>query len=480
MTPTGANPAAMNLLDALMQRLGYPQADDASPSAPPRAVPPMLQFSADRSQYNPGALPLRGTVGDAPQQPGSMALNPLQMPTQAPQDLQPPAPAPALGEARTPAALPPMGIPYAAPEPQPQREASMTQDAGTIPAAAERTPQKPPESSFLSNAAQFISGMRTGGAITDLAGGYKAVEGRNATRDFLAQKGLPAETIAAMEADPRIYAPVMADLFSNKTQVINNKLVNSLNGRVIADFSDAAVKGPDVKEFTLPDGSKVTGVWNAKTGRHELPNGQPIPVGTQSGDIPAGVNPQTYRQEMGRKTADAVSTARVTLPETMRMLDDQIKLIDQVSGDTNLTKAIGPYNSRLPTWANPQAADVGAKLKQLSGGAFLQAFQALKGSGAISNAEGAKAEMAINRLGAMDQSDDGYKAALADAKSAMVEIRDIVQRRASGDFAPRAAERLPDGMSADAIKAEARQAIANGKDPVGVRAKLQRFGITLD
>lgn len=455
------------LIDMIMQRLGMGAPDGSVPGGPP---------------------PMRGTFDANSAQPGSMALNPLQMPTQAPPGLQAPqldpqsqftrpsdaAPlaVPPLGEARTPAAVPPMGIPYEAPAPQ--REAVMTQDAdrsGPAPAPAAR---KAPESGFLSNAAQFVSGMRTGGLITDLAGGYKAVENRNATREFLTQKGLAPETISAMEADPRIFQPVMADLFSSKTQVINNKLVESRTGRVIADFSDAATKGPDVKDVYNPDGSRGTVRWDAR--KQDF-----VPISTGGADVTgSGMDQKKFREVLAQKTAERVATAQTSLPSTLNMIDDQIRLIDKVAGDKNLTKAIGPYNSRLPTWANPDAADVQAVIAQLGGGAFLQAIPQIKGTGPMSNAEGERAMIAINRLQKLDQSDPGYKEALREAKDSLVRLRDVAQREAKGDFTPRPASQLPEGMTADQVKAEAKAAIARGKDPGAVRSELSKFGLSLD
>lgn len=476
MTASLINPNS--LMDMIMQQLGYQQPGAGAPGSPPQ---------------------MRGTFDAGGAQPGSIALNPVSMPAQALPGLQtpqldpqsqftrasdaPPFAVPQMGDARTPATMAPMGVPYSEPASAPQREASMTQDAGQMPAARTATPTKAQEPSLMSNVGTFLSSMRTGGLLTDIGAGMKAVEGRNATREFLAQKGLNNETIAAMEANPMIFQPVIADLFSSKTQVINNRLVNSRTGQIIADFSDYAMKGPDTKDFTLKDGSKVTAVWNAKTGRHELPNGQPVPSGaSDTSGVPPGVDPKKYRETMATKMAERTASAATSLPSTLNMIDDQIRLIDDVGSEANkgtLSRAIGPVNSRMPT-VRGDTADLEAKIKQLGGGAFLQAIPQIKGTGPMSNVEGERAMVAINRLQQLSQSDAGYAQALQEAKASLVRLRDVAQREARGDFSPRPTSQLPEGVTADQAKAEARAAIAAGKDRTAVLQRLQSFGLSLD
>jgi len=55
-------------------------------------------------------------------------------------------------------------------------------------------------------------------------------------------------------------------------------------------------------------------------------------------------------------------------------------------------------------------------INQLKGSAFLSAIQQMKGMGALSNAEGEKAAMAIARLDA-NQSEEDFKKALSDYRA---------------------------------------------------------------
>ena len=56
-----------------------------------------------------------------------------------------------------------------------------------------------------------------------------------------------------------------------------------------------------------------------------------------------------------------------------------------------------PTQQMLPALPNTPKADFQERLKQVQGGAFLQAFESLKGGGAISEVEGLKAQQAIMR-----------------------------------------------------------------------------------
>jgi hypothetical protein len=71
---------------------------------------------------------------------------------------------------------------------------------------------------------------------------------------------------------------------------------------------------------------------------------------------------------------------------------------------------VGPVYGRLPNMT-ADAERVQQKIDQLKGGAFLQARQALKGGGAITDYEGKKAEEAYTRL-SQAQSEGDFKAAL--------------------------------------------------------------------
>ena len=94
-----------------------------------------------------------------------------------------------------------------------------------------------------------------------------------------------------------------------------------------------------------------------------------------------------------------------------------IASIDGILNDPALDSSTGIL-SPLQNVPGTAQRRVGARMKQLEGQAFLQAFESLKGAGQITEIEGAKATQAIGRLDSA-QSPDDYRAALT-------ELRDVL------------------------------------------------------
>lgn len=98
-----------------------------------------------------------------------------------------------------------------------------------------------------------------------------------------------------------------------------------------------------------------------------------------------------------------------------------IGTIDQVANHPALARATG-----LQGWVDPRnyipgtaGKDFKVAASQLQGQAFLGAYERLRGSGQISNIEGAKAEDALARLSAA-QTTESYRSALDDFRKVMV------------------------------------------------------------
>jgi len=81
-------------------------------------------------------------------------------------------------------------------------------------------------------------------------------------------------------------------------------------------------------------------------------------------------------------------------------------------------KWITGATSSAPIIPGTPQADADALAKKIQGQTFLQAFQSLKGGGAITEVEGQKAEQAIAAL-ARAQSDEAYVAALKDLRGVL-------------------------------------------------------------
>jgi len=145
------------------------------------------------------------------------------------------------------------------------------------------------------------------------------------------------------------------------------------------------------------------------------PNQQPQPLVKT---LPPNQQPQNVEDEIRNKLrTEELYKAEQSFPSMQAKVNSAVNQIEAVKNDPALEWAVGTWNSRLPN-VRGSTADFENKIKQLQGGAFLEAYQSLKGGGAITEVEGAKAEQAIARM-QLSASEEGFKAALDDFKAAV-------------------------------------------------------------
>jgi hypothetical protein len=103
----------------------------------------------------------------------------------------------------------------------------------------------------------------------------------------------------------------------------------------------------------------------------------------------------------GKQAAEEIGTATgkvaAGLPDAIAKAQEATQLIEGLKTHPGREYATGK-SSILPTIPGTDSADFHAKLDQLRGTVFLQAYSQLKGGGAITEMEGKKAEQAIARL----------------------------------------------------------------------------------
>ncbi|MGO8023087.1 lytic murein transglycosylase [Rhizobium leguminosarum] len=117
----------------------------------------------------------------------------------------------------------------------------------------------------------------------------------------------------------------------------------------------------------------------------------------------------------GKAAGEAVSS----LPADLMQADQTIKNIDELLTSKGLNSIVGSVDQFRPSWTmGADGRDALTRLKQLQGGAFLQAYGLLKGGGQITEIEGGKAQDAMAR---MDRSLDEphFRAALKDFRDAV-------------------------------------------------------------
>jgi len=143
----------------------------------------------------------------------------------------------------------------------------------------------------------------------------------------------------------------------------------------------------------------------------------------------------------GEAVGKATGEAKVGLPGALQMVDSAVNNIDQLIGNpetgasphpglgtaTGLSGTLDPRNYVPGT----NATNFKARLDQLKGSVFLDAYQQLKGAGQITEVEGKKAEQAKARLDTA-QSDEEFITALKDYRDALARGRAILIQKAGG------------------------------------------------
>ena len=230
----------------------------------------------------------------------------------------------------------------------------------------------------------------------------------------------------------RLTAPAPVDPWAG-VQEINGQLVQMTpqGPQVIGDYrtaeapyqtvsgETAAALGLDPKNAynVSPDG-KITqigggGVTVNMGGEGQRMGG--IPSGYTAVEDPS--NPSGFRLEAipgGPAAAEAQQVAGEQA-SAVAQADQILSSIDGILNDPALEGATGwmSWRQRIP---GTESYRFGTRARQLEGQAFLQAFEALKGGGAITEIEGQKATQAIGRLDTAQSAED-YRAALKDLRS---------------------------------------------------------------
>jgi hypothetical protein len=121
---------------------------------------------------------------------------------------------------------------------------------------------------------------------------------------------------------------------------------------------------------------------------------------------------QAAATEIAKGKAELTLKAQANLPNVIQESQNTIGLIDELLKSPGLKTAVG--GSRMFGMQNipgTAAKDFDVRLDQLKGKQFLQAYESLKGAGAITDIEGTKAGNAIARMDASASEKEFIKAA---------------------------------------------------------------------
>lgn len=202
-------------------------------------------------------------------------------------------------------------------------------------------------------------------------------------------------------------------------------------------------KAPATVYLRLGDAGKAAEVVAGRGGQDVRTGLTPIPVtkadgtagyvlprtdgGYEEVQLPEGA--QFYTPEglaaaksRGQASGKASGEASALLPAAQSKMERALNLAKSVLDDPNLDNAVGVVQSRLPDVVaetlTPGVAGLRRKLEQMQGTAFIEAYQELKGGGAITEVEGLKAEQAFARL-STSQDEASFRAALRDYMEAI-------------------------------------------------------------
>lgn len=130
------------------------------------------------------------------------------------------------------------------------------------------------------------------------------------------------------------------------------------------------------------------------------------------------------------KKLAADEKARAGAQKATDFADMGLGVIDQLITSPGLG-AITGLRSKIPAIPGTDAAKANALAEQLEGQAFLQAFQSLKGGGAITETEGRKASAAIARLNRNQRKSD-YIEALQELRGILQETKQRAESKVGG------------------------------------------------
>jgi len=145
---------------------------------------------------------------------------------------------------------------------------------------------------------------------------------------------------------------------------------------------------------------------------YKLPDGREVPLPSDP------TARKKALEEYGAAGAKSVQNA----PQAAQSAAQTISVIDQILGPQNpqtgkfdkphpgLSWRVGTIYGAVPSMYGTDGAGFDALQKQVSGKAFLEAFDSLKGGGAITEVEGNKAQQAIARLDVKQKPEDYMKA----------------------------------------------------------------------
>jgi hypothetical protein len=145
---------------------------------------------------------------------------------------------------------------------------------------------------------------------------------------------------------------------------------------------------------------------------------------------PVPVPEMAFAKAEASKRGEAAGQAQVDLPAvraSARLMREKLDAVEEAIKQN--PRMVGSVTGILPN-VTGSARDTQAKIDQVQGGVFLQAYQGLRGGGAITEAEGTKAEAALSRLRTAAVGTPAYFAAINDVRKEIAALEELAVRKA--------------------------------------------------
>lgn len=329
-------------------------------------------------------------------------------------------------------------------------------DPATIPTNAQPTsgpaPQQQADPSVGDRLNGFFNGYANnkdrgviGGLVGAISGAVTGSAPENQTVKSLVARGLDANTAQIVARDPTLLRAVLPQLMGTGGQTDDIKEYQFAKREdptltfekfmqrkrsVSGEYGMQPIwgTGPDGKPAVMQLGKNGAAVASRMPEGFALSR-DPIkvegPTGTtildpqtrqQVGFIPKDVSGAAKQKEIG----EAEGQATVNLPTAIATAENTLKTISQLREHPG-KKSWGAFGmgAMLPDVPGTDTRGFGALVDQVKGQNFMTAFQSLKGAGAITEQEGAKAERAQGRLDRA-QSEKDFDIALKDLEEVVV------------------------------------------------------------
>lgn len=252
---------------------------------------------------------------------------------------------------------------------------------------------------------------------------YEAIKSpaaQNLFRGHVATQGNPE---MAMQAG--LISPIQQEQATSKMREYEFARQNGYTGS-FTDFMQLRSSAGRDPYYTVVPTTQGLMRFNSATGEMTPVGETPL---VRPSDDPATQRALAEGKTSGKLTATSDADALSALPKIEASAVEMDRLLTELVNHPGKSYAVGT-SSVMPVVPGTDAAGFMSRLDQIRGEAFLQAYERLRGGGAITQIEGEKGEQAIARL-SRAQSEEEFDQAVADLQDVIAVGLARARRRAA-------------------------------------------------